>query len=44
MNPQFKKNVIKATLNIGVLVVIIMVFAIAARIVGGDTSMLPWSW
>jgi hypothetical protein len=34
----------KAILNIGVLVVIITAFALAARIVGEDRSMLPWIW
>jgi hypothetical protein len=41
INPRFKAKLKKAILDIGVLVAIIVAFAIPARLVGGDTSMLP---
>jgi hypothetical protein len=31
-------------LDTSVMIVIILAFAIAARLVGDDSSMLPWLW
>jgi hypothetical protein len=44
MTPRSKKQVKKAILDITVLAVVILAFVIAARLVGEDTSMLPWRW
>jgi hypothetical protein len=42
--PRLKKQAKKAILEIAVLAVVILAIAIAARLVGHDTSMLPWNW
>ena len=44
MNERSKNRAKKAVLDIGALVLLIVLFVIAARLVGSDTSMLPWNW
>jgi hypothetical protein len=41
---QEEPNVKKTVLDITVLVVLILAFAIAGRLLGGESSMLPWNW
>lgn len=41
---SLKKQVKKTIVEITVLIIVILSFALAARLVGEDTSMLPWNW
>jgi hypothetical protein len=44
MKPWSKKRAKKATIDLIFLLGLILILALAARLVGEDSSMLPWEW